>query len=270
MPMFLCVSLLYAADTAALFRAWGPSVVTLETVDLVGRRQGSGTGFFISADGLLVTNAHVVDAQVSRALLADGSAVEVEGLVAIDEEADVAILKVAGGGYVPFTLRTGVTSAVGDPIVVIGSPSGLDQTVTDGKISAVRPDGLAPAERHEGDEVAHASLLQITANIAPGSSGSPVLDPDGRVIGVAQSGSNLTDTYFAVDVAEVVALRDALPPHPPVEPLRSPMDDVAWAVGGVVGVVGVALLLGRTQRGGGRPGSTPRPRRSWAANPDAD
>lgn len=269
MPMLLWASLAFAADTAEIFRAWGPSVVTLESTDLLGHRTVSGTGFFISTDGLLVTNAHVADAQVSRAVLADGTTRDVEGLVTLDDEVDIAILKIAGDGYPPLVLRTGVTPAVGDPIVVIGSPRGLEQTVTDGRISAVRPDGLPPAERDDGDEVAHASLLQITATVAPGSSGSPVLDPNGRVVGVAQSGNNLLDTYFAVDVAEVITLRDALPPNPPVEPLRTPIGDVTWAVGGLVGVLGVAVLLGRGPKGGGGPGSKPRPRRTWAANPDA-
>lgn len=268
MSMLLWVGFAFGAETAELARQWGPSVVTLETVDLLGRRVGNGTGFLVSTDGLLVTNAHVVEGQVSRARFADGTTRDVEGLVALDEEADVAILKVEGGGYRPFTLRTGVTPTVGERVVVIGSPTGLDQTVTDGTISAVRPEGLPPEEAAREDEVARASLLQITAPIAPGSSGSPVLDTTGEVVGIAQSASNLSDIYIAVDIVEVVALRDALPPNPPVEPIRTPTGDVAWAVGGLVGVAGIALLLGRTPQKGPPTGSKPGPGRSWSANPD--
>lgn len=240
--MLLWIGLAFAGDAAAVAERCQPSIVTLEVTDLAGRRTGSGTGFLISADGLVVTNNHVIEAGPSHAIFADGTKRDVLGLVATDEAADVAILRIEGSGYPALTLHTGAPPVVGDPVVVIGSPGGLEKTVTEGIISAVRPDGLPPDQRD--GIVADGQILQVTAGFAPGSSGSPVMTPAGDVIGVAQSVSVGMQLYFVVNIAEVVALREGADLAAPPTPLSSPLDSVLWSLGVVVAVLGGGWSLG--------------------------
>ncbi|MEE8525641.1 MAG: S1C family serine protease [Thermoanaerobaculia bacterium] len=190
---------LAAQDLKELARKWRDSVVLLNVYEIGGRQIGAGTGFFI-ADHRLVTNWHVVeDAALVEAVLASEETVEVVGLLAKDEVSDLAILEVAGGPFPALSLaNTGVEA--GERIVVLGNPLGLTGSLSVGIVSAVRKDGLS-------DELTGASdapLLQITAAISPGSSGSPVMNLDGKVLGVAVSqavlGQNLN---FAVPAPAV-------------------------------------------------------------------
>lgn len=119
-----------------------------------------------------------------------------ESLLSFDEENDVALLKVTANGLPSLKLAQGHKAKQGENIVVIGSPLGLETTVSDGIISSIR-----------GKE----GLIQITAPISPGSSGSPVLNLKGEVLGIAsfnlQGGQNLN---FAVPVKVVVKLLQEL------------------------------------------------------------
>jgi putative serine protease PepD len=227
-----------------------PSVVTLITQDVLGRPLGNGTGFLISSDGLVVTNHHVVAAGPTVAVLADGSRRTVKGLLVSDEESDVAILRIAGDGYPALHLGAAVPPAVGDKVLVIGSPQGLEQTVTEGEISALRPTGLPP---EAGDsEVARAPLVQINADIAPGSSGSPVLTTDGDVIGVAQSANTASDSYFAVDVSAVLALQARAPADGALTAIASPTRQLVMTLALVGGVLGLGIAPGAWRAARGR------------------
>lgn len=258
-----------ADDFTELVERLRPSVVTLESRDLRGHRTGSGTGFFISSDGLVVTNHHVVAAGPSVALLADESEHAVLGVLVDDEASDVAILRIEGAGYPALPLGTSTPPARGDKVVVIGSPLGLDQTVTQGMISALRPDGLP--EDMPGDASPNWAMLQITAGIAPGSSGSPVLTPEGRVVGVAQSGVAGAALYFAVDISAVQALLARAPADGALTPLESPAKMLSLSLAMVAGIIGLAVapgLWGRARERVGRwrrksaskPATSPRPR----------
>lgn len=230
-----------ADDFTELVERLRPSVVTLESRDLRGHRTGSGTGFFISSDGLVVTNHHVVAAGPSVALLADESEHAVLGVLVDDEASDVAILKIEGGGYPALPLGTSTPPARGDKVVVIGSPLGLDQTVTQGMISALRPDGLPDMP---GDVSPKWAMLQITAGIAPGSSGSPVLTPEGRVVGVAQSVVGGAALYFAVDISAVQALLARAPADGALTPMESPAKMLSLSLAMVAGIIGLAVAPG--------------------------
>jgi S1-C subfamily serine protease len=150
----------------------------------------SGTGFFISSDGYLVTAAHVVsDALSADSLVAtanDGTRYVAQRIAYCDKEADIAIVKFDCRS-VPYLDPDTVEADEGQSILVIGSPKRLAGTISTGIVSAVR----------EG-------AIQISAPISPGSSGSPVLNKDGRVIGVAvgflEEGQNLN---FAVPLTEI-------------------------------------------------------------------
>jgi tetratricopeptide (TPR) repeat protein len=167
-----------------------PAIVEIIAMDEKGEPTTLGTGFFVSSDGLVVTNFHVIkDATSLSAVNNNGAIFLFERVVAQPAGADLAILQFRASD-VPF-LRLGksTTAVEGQKVIVIGNPTGLTGTVSDGIISAFR-------EKR--------SLIQITAPISPGSSGSPVMDEDGQVIGVATlqsvEGQNLN---FAIAVEQI-------------------------------------------------------------------
>jgi putative serine protease PepD len=143
--------------------------------------QATGSGFVVSADGLVVTNHHVVEGatQVSVAIGADGQRRAAQ-LVADDPSHDLALLQVDTGGTKLRTLPLGDSSkvGVGDPVYAIGSPFGLDSTLTSGIVSALNRDLQAP----NGATITGA--IQTDAAINPGNSGGPLLDDRGDVIGI--------------------------------------------------------------------------------------
>lgn len=184
-----------AQELKALLEETRDSVVLLSVFDAAGREVGSGTGFLVKP-GIVATNHHVVSAAHRVAVtLSRGETANAEGVIAEDGEADLALLRVPGLDARPLRLAASDTVEPGDRVVVLGNPLGLAGTVSEGIVAALRPNGLGPEVR--GFE--NTPLLQITAPISPGSSGSPVLDAQGRVVGVAVSqflfGQNLN---FAV------------------------------------------------------------------------
>ncbi len=177
----------------------------------------TGTGFFISPDGLAVTNYHVVQGAAHfLGRTNEGAAFQFERLVAHPQGVDLAILKFAADGVACLKLGDSTDAAEGQTVLVIGSPEGLQGTVTAGIISAFRE---------------NRSMIQISAPISPGSSGSPVMNESGDVIGVAtlvsREGQNLG---FAIAVEEVkralttprIAMESpSEPPLPDPAPARS-------------------------------------------------
>ena len=211
-PLFVLACLLWTAaataqDLKELARKSRDSVVLLEVFEVGGRQIGAGTGFFVE-DRRLVTNWHVVeDAALVKAVLASEDTVDVLGVVAVDQVNDLAILGVGGGPFPPLELAKDAITEAGERVVVLGNPLGtLTGSLSEGIVSAVRSDGL-----EEGPS-SDTPLLQITAAISPGSSGSPVMNLDGKVLGVAVSqyvlGQNLN---FAVPAAAVDKLLKAAP-----------------------------------------------------------
>jgi serine protease Do len=170
-----------------------PAIVRIEAGD-----ERVGTGFVIDPAGVVVTNLHVVAAMdVIRVKLLDGTTIAVDEIVAFDPEHDLALLRVARPTPLPaLPLGDSAQVAAGDPVLAIGNPLGvLDYTVSDGLISSVRQ--LAPG----------LTLLQISAPISQGSSGGPLFNAAGEVIGVSTAvfteGQNLN---FGVPSNDVAAL----------------------------------------------------------------
>lgn len=141
------------------------AVVTIETAS------GSGSGFFISSTGDLITNAHVVDGADRIRVRTSSKDVYLATVVKIDTQSDVALLRVSGYSGPFLVLAETDDAAVGTDITAVGSPLGLEGTVTRGIISARRTLGGVP-------------VVQIDAAINPGNSGGPLLAEDGSVIGV--------------------------------------------------------------------------------------
>lgn len=137
-------------------------------------RRGAGSGFFISADGYVVTNEHVIaGAREITVSLSDGRQFPAR-LVGLDPPTDLAVLKVAASDLPFVSFSNAASPEVGDWVVAVGNPFGFGGTATAGIVSA------------HGREIgeAHVSFLQIDASINSGNSGGPSFDLEGRVVGV--------------------------------------------------------------------------------------
>jgi S1-C subfamily serine protease len=141
----------------------------------------TGSGFLIDDDGRVVTNAHVVDGaeRVEVTLGEDGETYEAE-LLGADLSTDVAVLEIDADAeqLTPLTLGDSTAVEVGDPVVAIGNPFGLDHTATAGIVSAIQREIRGP------DGFTIRDAIQIDAPINPGNSGGPLLDASGHVIGI--------------------------------------------------------------------------------------
>jgi S1-C subfamily serine protease/tetratricopeptide (TPR) repeat protein len=179
-----------------LFEKASPAVVYIVVRDKEFKPIGLGSGFFVDANGLVATNYHVIKgAEFATARLSNGSTLFVDGVVATDPNGDLALLKVSGGGFPCLKRGEGALPKVGAAVFAIGNPQGLENTFSSGMVSGHR-------EINEGLRV-----IQVTTPISPGSSGGPLLNASGEVVGVTTAylatGQNLN---FAVPVSGVLAL----------------------------------------------------------------
>lgn len=160
----------------------GPMVALLVSAD--DETLGLGSGFLVKDGSMLITNYHVI-AGAKRLLvkLSDGSIIEVSTVAAFDADKDLAAVVIPSGPRVGLQLGDSDAVHVGEPIVVISNPKGLEHSVSNGLISGIRNDEKLP------------KILQISAPISPGSSGGPVFNQRGEVIGVVsfylEGGQNL-------------------------------------------------------------------------------
>lgn len=159
-----------------------PSVVTLK----VGR-SGTGSGFVFREDGYILTNSHVASAgagsgpdQAVVAVFSDGSQLPAR-LVGKDASYDLAVLKVDRSGLPPLLFGNSENVQVGDPVIAVGAPLGLQSTVTTGIVSALERPVVAGGST---DERSYINAVQTDAAINPGNSGGPLMDGRGQVIGV--------------------------------------------------------------------------------------
>lgn len=155
-----------------------------------------GSGFFVSRDGLLITNYHVIkDADFAHVLRDDNSTLLVEGIAAENKDADLALLKVKVMDVPFLQIGPDAPPKVGTKVYAIGNPDGFTNTLSEGLISGLR------------GQTDHVEAIQTSAAISHGSSGGPLLTANGVVVGVtaamATDGQNLN---FAVPAAQVRAL----------------------------------------------------------------
>ncbi|MEV6808807.1 trypsin-like peptidase domain-containing protein [Streptomyces sp. NPDC051132] len=163
-----------------------PGVVTLHVRG--AGAAGTGTGFVLDTQGDILTNDHVVEPAGAdggiTVTFSGGDTVQAE-VVGRDSGYDLAVVRVRGGhGLVPLPLGDSDDVRVGDPVVAIGAPFGLADTVTSGIISAKGRPVTAGGEKSDGGEVSYVDALQTDAPLNPGNSGGPLLDSSGRVVGV--------------------------------------------------------------------------------------
>ncbi len=158
-----------------------PSVVQIKVETSSGR--GTGSGFVIDDEGLILTNNHVVAGRSAdvRVTFIDGTTRKAR-VVGTSGSYDLAVLKVPARNLKPLPLGNSDDVVVGDPVIAIGSPLGLSGTVTSGIVSALnRP---VTAGERGGDDSAYINAIQTDAAINPGNSGGPLVDLDGRVVGI--------------------------------------------------------------------------------------
>ena len=147
------------------------------------QQQGTatGSGFVVDKDGTIITNAHVVDgaSKVTVSFEEGGDAIDAD-VKGVDDDADIAVLKINPEGRNLTVLPLGDSSklSVGDPVVAIGNPFGLQRTVTTGIVSALQRQVDAPSGFPISD------VIQTDASINPGNSGGPLLNARGEVIGI--------------------------------------------------------------------------------------
>jgi S1-C subfamily serine protease len=188
-----------ASDTVnQIYRNDGPGVAFIESTEPAeessapfspfgegeesrGGGIATGSGFLIDDEGHIVTNNHVVEGATKVEVRLGSSDTEHEAeVVGADPATDVALLKidVPAGQQHPLTLGNSAKVEVGDPVVAIGNPFGLDRTVTAGIVSALQRQIQAP----NGFSISH--VIQTDAAINPGNSGGPLIDAEGKVIGI--------------------------------------------------------------------------------------
>jgi S1-C subfamily serine protease len=190
----LCQSAPPRKDIPSIARAANGAVVSIIMSDVDGNVTAKGTGFFITRDGHILTNYHVIDDEhsVPTIKLRGGTLLSVDELLAFDKERDIAILKV-NGEFRTVSLGDSDKLQVGEEVVAIGNPLSLESTVSNGIVSAIR------SVQEGGDKI-----LQITAPISPGSSGGPLFNMRGEVIGITtaklEGGENLN---FAIPINDI-------------------------------------------------------------------
>jgi putative serine protease PepD len=167
------------SQLAAVAAAVEPSVVSVLVESM--SQSGEGSGVVLSSDGYILTNNHVVEgASTIKVQLADGRSVAAT-VVGTDASHDIAVIKASGvSGLTPATLGTSGSLSVGDTVLAIGSPLGLENTVTAGIVSALHRDLSASS----GDTTSISDAIQTDAAINPGNSGGALVDINGHVVGI--------------------------------------------------------------------------------------
>lgn len=194
----------YSQDIVAMFKRVKPSVVSVISYNAFDLEDGTGSGFFI-ANNRIITNYHVVeDAASVKIRLNDSTEYPITKMIAKDSVMDIAILEVALPAtrkIIPLVYRTSAPEQ-GERVYVVGNPLGFEQSVSDGIVSSIR------IVKDFG------KLIQFTAAVSHGSSGSPLLDANGAVLGVVRlvmsEGQNIN---FAVpaEFAKSIKIVDNVP-----------------------------------------------------------
>lgn len=186
---------------AAVASALGPSVVVIKN------SEGLGSGVVYDATGLILTNAHVVgSAKAVKVTFGDGNVLDGKVLGA-DVSNDIAVVQVTPSGDLPAARLATTPAQVGQLAVAVGSPFGLDHTVTAGVVSAVN----RPVDSNDG---VVASMIQTDAPINPGNSGGALANRHGEVIGIntmifSQNGEN-NGIGFAIPIEKAKSTADKI------------------------------------------------------------
>src|ERR1017187_1349636 len=180
-----------------------PSVVVVENFNEDGEKAGQGSGYVFSGDGIIITNYHVVRGAKSLTVRIPGQEpYRIDSVLGYEIDHDVAALQLTGSSLQALLTETVEEPKVGDRVVAIGAPLGLESTVSEGIVSALRNAGTM-------------HIIQTTASISPGSSGGPLLNEYGKVIGLTTStvrdGQSLNFVVSAKHVSELLSRKQPIP-----------------------------------------------------------
>jgi S1-C subfamily serine protease/thiol-disulfide isomerase/thioredoxin len=201
------------------------AIVFLATRDQLGRKRGLGSGFVIDTSGALVTNYHVIaNASSASARFRDGTEVEVAGYRVLDKKRDLAILqlKEAPRGVHAIKPQAAKGLKQGDNVFAVGHPGGFEFTVSNGIIGAIRKTAEMPEDvRAFLNSDPNSVWLQVSAPSAPGSSGGPLLDDRGDLVGVVTWVAPQQGITFAIHAQHLLDLTGKLAE----KPYRLPVPD---------------------------------------------
>jgi S1-C subfamily serine protease len=185
-------------DSAAITRKVAPAVVLIrgksDTADILG------TGFIISSDGKIATNVHVIESLLSGGVqLASGEKYDSFSILAFDARKDIAIIKIPGFDLPTVPLGNSNNVQVGEPVLAVGSPLGLQGSVTTGVLSSIRDDPAGGGLK----------VLQTDASVNPGNSGGPLVNRRSEVIGIVTFKLGGTENLnFAIPINYLRGLMD--------------------------------------------------------------
>ena len=191
-----------------------PSVVSVNiqqrAVDYAGNQSyqnvGTGSGVLIRSDGHILTNNHVVEG-AERIVVTVGLEDQVATIVGTDPSTDLAVLKIEGGPYPAAEIGASKDLQVGQFVMAVGSPFGLEKTVTSGIVSALQRSEQAQG-RSANDITTYTNLIQTDAAINPGNSGGALVDEQGRLIGI---NSSILSPSGGVGAAQSAGIGFAIP-----------------------------------------------------------
>ncbi|MDE6101767.1 MAG: trypsin-like peptidase domain-containing protein [Ruminococcus sp.] len=168
---------------------------------------GTGSGVVISADGYIVTNAHVLQADGYHSVHTVDDKIYDAQVIGRDSKTDIAVIKVNNANLVPAVLGNSDEAIVGEQVIAVGNPAGLSNTVTDGIISAVNRKIRSDSTGFEMD------CIQTNADISPGNSGGALVNMYGQVIGITSSkyvSSSFEGLGFAITINEALPIIEQL------------------------------------------------------------
>ena len=188
-------------DSAQITKKISPGVVLIKGTASSG--EILGTGFIISSDGKIATNLHVVESLKNGGVqLASGEKFDSFSVLAFDARKDIAVIKIPGFDLPTVALGNSNNVQVGEPVLAVGSPLGLQGTVTTGVVSSMRDDPTGGGFK----------VLQTDASVNPGNSGGPLVNRQAEVIGIVtfkiRGGENLN---FAIPINYLRGLVDSSP-----------------------------------------------------------
>jgi S1-C subfamily serine protease len=221
-------------DIPAIAKSATGAIVSIVMSDKDGRPLAQGSGFLVSKDGRVVTNYHVIQHGSSAVIkLPDGAFFVVDGVLAADKSRDIAVVKAHGNNFRTVSLGDSDRLQVGEEVVAIGNPLSLESTVSNGILSGIRS-----VEKEGG------KLLQITAPISPGSSGGPLFNMAGEVVGITtlyiKGGENLN---FAIPINDLKPMLQTSFSKLANFPDKAQADNTTASKGATARVIGIEHTL---------------------------
>ena len=176
-----------------VFSRYGKAVVVIKAIDFDGQVTSQGSGVVISEKGIIVTNFHVFAGNEKLEFSSNDSSLQAGEIKGLDIEKDILIIGFDGSGFPSIPLGKFGDVKVGQKVYAIGSPMGLENTISEGIVSGIRKLGEKKQE-----------YIQFTASLSPGSSGGAVINSLGELIGIStmymEKGQNLN---FAVNISDI-------------------------------------------------------------------